>query len=380
MQGRYNAIKNAAFFAFFKHIAIFAYKSNYYKNKNMKTYRFLIVTSLFTTLSFTSCSTNEDMTINVGQNQTKTISPKEMGLMFDAWADSLYNTFPPSTKAPELKLTWYQKLKIAAADAKGAWRGKNLGLAFSMTGPGAIVVGAAGAIVVGAANSIIAYKKIELQEEIKATVRDMISVAREHYDASKPNDINYFELTLPQRCNFINVASGMHNSIVAKEIDYEVDNTPSPLILKSPAKRDLYETINFNEYTATQISLTELNTAEAQMFSSNYYLSGCDLIDKELNEYIENVQDIDNDEAFASYLFNEEETSKSYVMQILYSYSRSVFSMSDSMDQLIDFSNMFIEKTEQQTTLTNEEKEGIYTYISLLTNSMYYWLNVPQNK
>lgn len=347
----------------------------------MRKNYFVLVAVLVISL-FTSCSSDEDVVVNASQSPKNVPTVEETRLMFEAWADSiLVNSTEVGTKGPILskfKKIW----RYASADAKCARVGAQIGASMFVGGPAAGGIGvAASAVVFGAMGSYLKYQvDVIMLEPVKENLKAQVSQVTTTYQNTKPDDIDYIDFGLPNWCEHLSVVAGMHNAILSNLI--ETGSTPSEgeegfaaPVFTDPTNVAMCKSVVYNDYLATKVtSLSEYNAVEATVLTSSSFVTSCEDEMLKLNtEYLEKVETAKTDEEMLSYmLYPEEEAKVSYMKTIINSYLYSILNVVD-FDSMIDLTDLFIEKSNKQVTLTYDEKIQLTTFFTVFANSSIYW-------
>ncbi len=341
---------------------------------------------LFMALLFTSCSSDEEIITGKTHETNSIITVEETRLAFEAFNDSLRKTIMPITKAEQTKLSKFDKLRIVIADAKGAKDGVKVGSFFAPTGVGGVVASIVGGVTFGAAKSIAAYVKIVKKKNITLSQKGQINHCVLKYSESKDDKVRYIDFDLPKRREYYNELCGMHNTIVAKSLkeingeSEEGDIFIAPT-LTSPNNIRMCKAVNYTDFLVTQVSsITEYNVAEAKVLKSDDFLTAeAELGETFDTEFLYPLSETTTTEGvYDLLLYPEEVALSSHAATIYNSFIRIVFE-ANTLDEIINFTNLYAQKVEQQITLTYAEKDEFFIFLSMFGNSIYYWSTVENN-
>lgn len=344
---------------------------------------------LFMALLFTSCSSDEEAFTKEYSNHVTSISIEETGLIFDSLGDSILKSHPSISTKWISPSQLRKAFRYAKTDARAAIAGANMALGFFAGGPaGGIAVGAS-AVVCGAMGSYLKWQiDVIVVDPTKAYLKKEINSIIKEYKTSRNETVDYITFnSIPAKSEYINIIGGMHNKILSDKMKESIEDTdsitnpddqkdhPIGTMLTDPQNIQLCKSVIYNSYIGNYVtSLSEYNVIE------NSLLSSSDLIDSYViemesiyNQHITTEKDPESDEEFLeSILFPEEEASKSYPKTIMNSYINAVFSV-ENYDMVIYLTNGFIEKSNEQITLSYEEKEQLFTFFTVFANSLFYW-------
>lgn len=294
----------------------------------------VFVFSLIWVFLFSSC-VNEELTPGKAGNEQ--VFESTLVNELKALNDSLL-----TSQTPETKGFWKKALTfcaIAGADAAGAYEVGKIGASIgSIVGPKGTIVGAAvGGLIGGAGASYGAYRTTRTYSVVSP---QMVTAAYVSVKEDNPNLINFYpnqiSLKLPENKKGLQDIGAKHNLVLKKLANQEFSSTPIA-----------------NVFTPEEVQIIE-----SSEFENGYY--------SVLNTYVYGDYD--------TYIENNGTTGNT-VMKL---YLDIMNKYPEKANDVEFISNKYIELISLSADLSEDEKDLLYSAISVAVSSFEYWENELQ--
>lgn len=330
------------------------------------------------------CACNQDIPVDNNQHGKSTNTEQ----IFKALNDSLMRLPHLNVTEAQTKGFWDDFKRwsnIALADARGARIGIGASKTFiflsglSTGGTGAIYAMATTGALCGSAASYDAYNNTKGANTI--SVQPTTQKAIDAYNTAAYNSISYAILEIPENYSHLNIASGMHNTIlkqmhtkdqspttgstnsvqsIPKETAPSTPERPvASIIQRSTSLTDELSSPQFNEYQATTSYIIQNNNFKQEC--TNISASSCQAYSRESFNLEKFIQSINN----SPMTENEKSIFKLYT-EVFIQYATNI-------QEVIRIANEYIKEINNRTNLSIQEKEYLIFTIAVSANSVVYW-------